>query len=288
MSYSTALKSFFYGCSSFFAGLDAGWLWLAAPPTSRNARLLPLWFRKPSRLRAKMAPEWESPAFVVHSPLSQDGGQRRRPAGAQFPNLLQRVCIQPVPRKRQPPTPHNLTSAFPSYLHPFNIQVIHLSVSGDFSCEFSQIRLSWLNWSISPRSLSKGWDWEFQSFPNSHGPLGRFRSSTNEVLQYTEKALWRNHLHIGISVIISEAFPPDKYVFFMVSQRWLGSDPITATFLQVCQMAYPVPQVEFTQVRRNEQSASVFLMPPKGCDKNRVQSAAPFWLPFSTTWENVT
>lgn len=144
MSYSTALKSFFYGCSSFFAGLDAGWLWLAAPPTSRNARLLPLWFSKPSRLRAKMAPEWARPAFVIRSPLSQDGAQHRRPVGAQFLNLLQRICIQLVPRKRRPPTPHNLTSAFPL--------ISILSTYRLFICQQSpetvatQIRLSWLNW----------------------------------------------------------------------------------------------------------------------------------------------
>lgn len=156
MSYSTALKSFFYGCSSFFAGLDAGWLWLAAPPTSRNARLLPLWFSKLSRLRAKMAPEWAGPAFVLRRPLSQNGGQRGRPAWAQFLNLLQRVCVQPVPRKRQTADTSEPYVSFSSYLHPFNIQVIHPSLSRDWSSEFTLIRLSWLNWCISPHRLSKG------------------------------------------------------------------------------------------------------------------------------------
>lgn len=156
MSYSTALKSFFYGCSSFFAGLDAGWLWLAAPPTSRNARLLPLWFSKLSRLRAKMAPEWASPAFGLRRPLSQDGGQHGRPAGAQFLNLLQRVCVQPVPRKRQPPTPQNLTSAFPltSILSTYRLFICH----SPETVAANLLRFDCHGWTdvFPPHRLSKG------------------------------------------------------------------------------------------------------------------------------------
>lgn len=191
MSYSTALKSFFCGCSSFFAGLDAGWLWLAAPPTSRNARLLPLWFSKPSRLRAKMAPEWARPAFVKRSPLSQDGGRYRRPAGAQFLNLLQRICIQRVPRKRRPPTPHNLTSAFPliSILSTYRLFICQQSPG---TVAANLLRFDCHGWTdVFPPHTGylKGGDWEFQSFPNSRGPSGRFRCSTNDILRYTEKAL---------------------------------------------------------------------------------------------------
>lgn len=190
MSYSTALKSFFYGCSSFFAGLDAGWLWLAAPPTSRNARLLPLWFSKPSRLRAKMAPEWPRPAFVIRCTGSQDGGQHRRHAGAQFLNLLQRVCIQPGPRKRRPPTPHNLTSAFPliSILSTYRLFICQQSPETGAA---DLLRFGCHGWTdVFPHTRNqKGWDWEFQSFPNSHGPSGRFRSSTNDILRYGETPL---------------------------------------------------------------------------------------------------
>lgn len=165
MSYSTALKSFFYGCSSFFAGLDAGWLWLAAPRTSRNARLLPLWFSKLSRLRAKMAPEWASPGFVIRRPLSQDGGQHGRPTGAQLLNLLQRVCVQPVPRKRQPPTPQNLTSAFPltSILSTYRLFICH----SPETVAANLLRFDCHGWAdVFPHTVyQKGGDWEFQSSP---------------------------------------------------------------------------------------------------------------------------
>lgn len=257
MSYSTALKSFFYGCSSFFAGLDAGWLWLAAPPTSRNARLLPLWFSKLSRLRAKMAPEWASPGFVIRRPLSQDGGQHGRPTGAQFLNLLQRVCVQPVPRKRQPPTPQNLTSAFPltSILSTYRLFICH----SPETVAANLLRFDCHGWAdVFPHTVyQKGGDWEFQSFPNSHGLLGKFRSRANDILQYTEKAL-------RVSVILSEAFPSDQWQCFDQRQRWTRNEPMIAIFLQVRQILNPGLQVEFTQVWSNEQSG-------------RCVSDAPYW-----------
>lgn len=257
MSYSTALKSFFYGCSSFFAGLDAGWLWLAAPPTSRNARLLPLWFSKLSRLRAKMAPEWASPAFVLRRPLSQDGGQHGRPAGAQFLNLLQRVCVQPVPRKRQPPTPQNLTSAFPltSILSTYRLFICHSPETGAANL----LRFDCHGWTdVFPHTgYQKGGRLRIPVIP-------KFPWAFREVPQQGE---WYLAIHrkgvTGVCDFI-RSFSPDQWQCFDQRQRWWRNDPIIAIFLKVRKIVNPGLQVESTQVWSNEQSA-------------RCVSDAPYW-----------
>lgn len=251
MSYSTALKSFSYGCSSFFAGLDAGWLWLAVPQTSRNARLLPLWFSEPSRLRAKMAPEWARPAFVTRNPLSQDGGQYTRPAGAQFLNL-QQIYIQSVPRKRRPPTPHNLTSAFPliSILSTYRLFICQQSPETGAANLLRFDWLSWLNWQsyFPPHKLSNGGHWEFQSFPNSHGLRGGSATGRTIFCATQKRRCGFIIGTLGFPWVCQKLYPLAYLSLFYQHQKWLVNDPMIVIFLQVCQLASAGPQVEFTQV----------------------------------------
>lgn len=97
--------------SSSYAGLDAGWLWLAVPPTSRNARLLPL----SSRKLARPEPKWPGRVgprlyfSVAWAKMACGEWLRLRRSFL----ISSNGCIQSIPRKRRPPKLHHLTSAFP-------------------------------------------------------------------------------------------------------------------------------------------------------------------------------
>lgn len=115
---------FVHRCSSSCAGSDAGWLWLAVPPTSRNARPLPL----SSRKLVRPEPKWsgrvglDSSFSVARAKMAFDGGL----ISAQFPNLFQRLHPAYPAQASTIQTPSPYVSLSPSYLHPFNMQFIPL------------------------------------------------------------------------------------------------------------------------------------------------------------------